>query len=54
MSAHGEQPNETSESHTPAERIDEASTDFSPKLMEERIKANLEPLPCPGFNADAK
>ena len=43
MSAHQEQPNTASESHT-AERIEEAVTEFSPDIIKERIKANLEPL----------
>ena len=42
MSAH-EQPHETLETHT-TERIDQASTDFSPVLIEASIKANLEPF----------
>ena len=43
MSAHEEQPNEASEADT-AEWIDEVITEFSSNLIEETIKANLEPL----------
>ena len=43
MSAHEEQPNEASKMHT-AKRIDVASTYISLDLMEETIKADLEPL----------
>ena len=43
MSAHEEQPIEASGTYR-AERIDKASTEFSSDLIEERVKANLEPL----------
>ena len=43
MSAEEKQPNEASKSPT-ADQPEEGSTKFSPKLIEEKIKANLEPL----------
>ena len=43
MSAHKELQNETTEMHS-VERLDEAITEFSPDMIEEKIKANLEPL----------
>ena len=45
MSAHEEQPTEASELLT-AELTDEGNREFAPKLIEERIKANLEALCC--------
>ena len=43
MSVHEEQPKKESEIHT-ADRIDKNCGEFSPDLIEERIKFNLEPL----------
>ena len=51
ISAHKEQPNAATEPYT-AERIEEALTEFSPDLIEERIKANLELLDCHYIDAD--
>ena len=43
MSAHEEQPTEASDVHS-AERTDDVKSEFSANLIEERIKAYLEPL----------
>ena len=43
MSAHEEQATEAFEVHT-AEQGDEGNMEFSPNFVEERIKANLEPI----------
>ena len=43
MSAHEKQSNAASESHKSV-GIDKSSTGFAPNVIEERIKANLEPL----------
>ena len=52
MSAHDEQATEASEVHS-SERADKGNLDFSPNLIEERIKASLKPSTCPDYNADA-
>ena len=43
MSVYEEQPKKESEMHT-ADRIDKNGAEFSPDLIKERIKVNLEPL----------
>ena len=43
MSAHEDQPNEATKTHT-TERIEETSRKLSPNLIEDRTEAKLEPI----------